>query len=264
MTDNEFPQVVPAGAYGGFAKMDFHVHTPVSRCYEDNMYPELGLHTQPEDIVRAAVDAGLQAMVVSDHNAVASIDPIRGIARKSGLVIFPGMELTTHGGHLLALFEPDTAVDYMTRLLDLLEFPEEEWGNPTYSTQLWLDEAAGKVEQMGGLAIAAHIDREPRGFVAGQFDRAIKVRIHGSDYLGGLEITDPRDKPRWEQGKVRHFLKPYPVVQGSDAHAPREVGRRPTFLYMPELNLTGMRRAFEEYQDFVKFPEELEHELRMD
>ena len=43
-----------------------------------------------------------------------------------------------------------------------------------------------------------------------------------------------------------------------------EVGRRPTFLYMPELNLTGMRRAFEEYQDFVKFPEELEHELRMD
>ena len=261
MTENALPRVVPADAYGGFFKMDFHVHTPVSHCYEDNMYPELGLHTQPEDIVRAAVEAGLQAMVISDHNAVASVDPIRALARPLGLVIFPGMELTTQGGHLLALFEPETTVEYMKQLLDVLEFPESEWGNPTYSTHLWLDEAAARVERLGGLAIAAHIDREPRGFVAGQFDRAIKVRIHGSDFLGGLEITDPRDKPKWERGAVRNFTKPYPVVQGSDAHAPREVGRRPTFLYMPELTLAGMRKAFEEYQDFVKFPQELEGEI---
>lgn len=255
------PQVVPANKYSGFYKMDFHVHTPVSHCYEDNMYPELNLHTTPEDIVRAAVESGLQAMVISDHNAVASIDPIRAIARGVGLVIFPGMELTTQGGHLLALFEPDTTVDYMKKLLDTLEFPEEQWGNPTFSTHLWLDEAAGKVEAMAGLAIAAHIDREPRGFVAGQFDRAIKVRIHGSDHLSGLEITDPRDKQRWEEGQMRSFLKPYPVVQGSDAHAPREVGRRPTFLHMPELTLAGMRKAFEYSRDFVRFPTELENEL---
>jgi len=255
------PQVVSAKSYGGFCKMDFHVHTPVSRCYEDNMYPELGLNTQPEDIVRAAVESGLQAMVISDHNAVASIDPIRALAQEAGLVIFPGMELTTQGGHLLALFEPDTTVEYMKQLLDLLEFPEAEWGNPTYSTQLWLDEAAGRVDGLGGLAIAAHIDREPRGFVAGQFDRAVKVRIHGSDYLSGLEITDPRDKLKWEGGEMRSFVKPYPVVQGSDAHAPREVGRRPTFLYMPELTLAGMRKAFEYSRDFVRFPAELENEL---
>src|SRR5437588_451657 len=131
--------------------MDFHVHTPLSKCYEDNMYPELGLHTQPEDIVRAAIDAGLQAMVISDHNAAAMVDPIRDLAREAGLVIFPGIEITTQGGHLLALFEPETSVPYMTRLLDVLEFPEEEYGNPTYTTQLWLDEAAGRVEAHGGL-----------------------------------------------------------------------------------------------------------------
>ena len=248
-------------SHGGFTKMDFHIHTPISQCYEDNMSPELNLNTQPEDIVRAAVSAGLQVMVISDHNAVANIDPIRKVAAEVGLVIFPGIEITAEGGHMLALFETDTSVEHMTKLLDQLEFPEEERGNGSYSTHFWVDQCADKVEAFGGLAIAAHIDREPRGFVAGYFDRSIKQRIHGSDFLGGLEITDPRNKPNWEQGKMRYFTKPYPVVQGSDAHAPAEVGRRPTFVYLPELTLTGLRKAFEEYQDFVKFPAELEREL---
>ena len=245
----------------GFTKMDFHVHTPISRCYDDNMQPELDLHTQPEDIVRSAVAAGLQAMVISDHNAVTSIDPIRKLAAEQGLVIFPGMELTTQGGHLLALFDPDTDVARMSKLIDQLEFPEEERGNGSYSTPFWLDECAEKVEAAGGLAIAAHIDREPRGFVAGYFDRSIKQRIHGSDFLTGLEITDPRAKAEWEQGKVRHYTKPYPVVQGSDAHGAGEIGRRPTFLYLSELSLKGLRKAFGEYQDFVRFPMELDREL---
>ena len=247
--------------YGGFVKMDFHIHTPVSQCYEDNMNPELNLRTTPEDIVRAAIASGLNAMVISDHNAVANIDPIRAVAKELGLVIFPGMELTTEGGHMLALFETDTSTGYMAELLDVLEYPMEERGNGSYSTHFWLDHCADKVESFGGLAIAAHIDREPRGFVAGYFERAIKQRIHGSDYLGGLEITDPRNKKNWEQGQMRYFTKPYPVVQGSDAHAPGEVGRRPTFIYLSELNLRGLRKAFEEYQDFVKFPSELEVEL---
>ncbi|GEM_PF-599381 len=247
--------------YGGFAKMDFHIHTPVSLCYEDNMYTELNLHTTPDDIVRAALASGLTAMVISDHNAVANIDPIRAVAKELGLVIFPGMELTTEGGHMLALFETDTSTDYMAELLDALEYPMEERGNGSYSTHFWLDECADKVESFGGLAIAAHIDREPRGFAAGYFDRSIKQRIHGSDYLGGLEITDPRNKKNWEEGAMRYFSKPYPVVQGSDAHSPGEVGRRPTYIYLQELTLHGLRKAFEEYQDFVKFPSELETEL---
>ena len=146
----------------------------------------------------------------------------------------------------------------MRRLLDQLEFPEEEHGNGSYSTQYWLDECARAVSDFGGLAVAAHIDREPRGFTAGYFDRGVKQRIHSSDFLAGLEITDPRSKLDWEQGKMRHFPKPYPVVQGSDAHGATEVGRRPTHLYMTEINLAGLRAAFDEYPDFVKFPRELE------
>ena len=245
-------------AIPGFVKMDFHVHTPVSRCYDDNMQPELGLTTQPEHIVQAAVGAGLQAMAVSDHNAVTNIVPMQRAAAEHGLIIFPAMELTTQGGHLLAIFDVEADIAHMRRLLDQLEFPEEEHGNGSYSTQYWLDECARTVSDFGGLAVAAHIDREPRGFTAGYFDRSVKQRIHSSDFLAGLEITDPRSKPAWEQGKMRHFPKPYPVVQGSDAHGATEVGRRPTHLYMTEISLAGLRAAFDEYPDFVKFPRELE------
>lgn len=253
----------PAPFKGGFIKMDFHVHTPVSYCYDDNMEPELGLRTQPEHIVQAALDAGLDAMVVSDHNAVTNIRPMQAAAADTGLVIFPAIELTTTGGHLLAIFDPEDDVDRMARLLDRLEFPESESGNGSYSTHFWLDGCARAVVDFGGMAIAAHIDREPRGFVAGYFERDIKQRIHGSDFLSGLEITDPRGKPDWEQGKVRHYTKPYPVVQGSDAHGHTEVGRRPTHLYVTELTLKGFRAAFAHCQDFVKFPKELELETAL-
>jgi PHP family Zn ribbon phosphoesterase len=250
----------PTPGTGGFVKMDFHVHTPVSYCYDDNMERELGLRTEPSHIVQAALDAGLNAMVVSDHNAVTNIRPMQAAAAGTGLVIFPAIELTTQGGHLLAIFDPEDDVDRMARLLDQLEFPEAQYGNGSYSTHFWLDECARAVVDFGGLAIAAHIDREPRGFTAGYFDRDIKKRIHNSDFLTALEITDPRSKPDWEQGKVRHYPKPYPIVQGSDAHGHREVGRRPTHLYVTECTLAGFRQAFAHYTDFVKFPRELAFE----
>ena len=138
-----------ASFLGGFIKMDFHVHTPVSYCYDDNMSPELGLRTQPEHIVQAAVEAGLDAMVVSDHNAVTNIKPMQAAAAGTNLVIFPAIELTTTGGHLLAIFDPEDDVDHMARLLDRLEFPESESGNGSYSTHFWLDECARAVVDFG-------------------------------------------------------------------------------------------------------------------
>lgn len=241
-----------------FKHVDFHVHSPVSACYEDNMRPEANLHTQPEEIVEAATRAGLDAIAITDHNSGKGLDAIREAAARRGLVVFPGTEITTRGGHLLAIFEQDTSAALITGLVRALGFDEAKEGQGYEETRVWLDEVARMVTERGGLAIAAHIDRQPRGFTASFESLTDKKRIHSSPYLAALEITNPSNKGAWTQGTMPHYAKQYPCLQDSDAHAPGEVGRRSTYLKVPHLTLEGLRLAFREFEARVRFPQELD------
>ena len=72
-----------------------------------------------------------------------------------------------------------------------------------------------------------------------------------------MEITDPRNKNRWNQGLMPHYPRKLACIQGSDAHAPAEIGRRPVYLRVPTLDLAGLRLAFRDYDGRIFFPEEL-------
>ncbi len=245
-------------ALSSFKRVDFHVHSPVSACYEDNMRPEAHLHTQPEDIVEAALAAGLDAIALTDHNSARGIDSIREAAARRGLVVFPGTEITTRGGHLLAVFEQETPAAVITGLVRALGFDEAKEGQGYEESKVWLDEVARLVTERGGLAIAAHIDRQPRGFTASYESIADKKRIHASPHLAALEITVPSNKGAWTRGAMPHYTKRYPCVQDSDAHAPGEIGRRSTFLKLPALDLAALRLALRDFEERVRFPEELD------
>jgi predicted metal-dependent phosphoesterase TrpH len=65
-----------------YRKVDLHMHTPASHCYE---YPE---HT-PGEIVQAAIENGLDAIAVTDHNTAAWIGRIKSAAQNAALTVFP-------------------------------------------------------------------------------------------------------------------------------------------------------------------------------
>ena len=71
-----------------FRKVDLHIHTPKSICYSDQS-------VTPEQIVDAALAVKLEAIAITDHNSVEAISDIRKAARQKGLVVFPGVELST-------------------------------------------------------------------------------------------------------------------------------------------------------------------------
>ncbi len=242
-----------------YRKMDFHVHTPESQCYEERMYPELKRHTRPEDIVAGALEASVEAIVITDHNSAEGFGSVLQAARGSGLHVFPGMELSLRGGHVIAVFDADISVHRLRQLLAEFSLPERAWGDGFVQSPVWMDEAFAHIEQLGGLAIAAHIDRAPRGFVAGDESRSDKKRIHASPHLTALEITDPRDGEQWRLGQMPHFPKPYPVIQGSDAHAPKEIGRRPVFLAVERWDVAGLRQAFLNHEQTIRFPHEMDN-----
>jgi predicted metal-dependent phosphoesterase TrpH len=246
------------GTLPGFKKLDLHIHTSFSACYIDHIRPELGRHTEPAEILAAAEQAGLDAIAVTDHNGGEVIDEMRALARGSSVTIIPGTEISTRGGHCLALFDVDTPVDVIRDLMLAIDLPEEVWGDGFRRTERWMDEVFEQIAARGGLAIAAHVDREPRGFLFSDERPSDKLRIYNSPHLAALEITDPKFKQRYTTGADPRYRTPRACVQDSDAHAPEEVGRRPTFYRIDEITLPALRAAIADYQNSIVFPWELD------
>ena len=232
-----------------FKKIDLHIHTPKSLCYSDRS-------VSPEQIVDAALAAELDAIAITDHNTVEAIDDIGRIASQKGLCVFPGIELTTEGGHVIGIFEMDTPREKLENFLVSVGVPYEEWGDAAAMTDSVIEEVFQEIHGRNGIAIAAHIERWPSGFLETNQPRQVKMNIHNSEYLDALEISVADNKYLWNSGQVRGYPKKYACIQGSDAHALDEIGRRPVYVQMTQVNLEDLRRAFLEYESRIMFPNE--------
>lgn len=83
--------------------IDLHTHSTVSDGTES-----------PTELIRAAVDAGIGTVAITDHDSTAGWSDAFGAAAGTGLTVVPGMELSTRFGwksvHLLAyLVDPEHA-----------------------------------------------------------------------------------------------------------------------------------------------------------
>jgi len=211
----------------------------------------------PEEIVDAALTDGLEAIAITDHNTVEAIEEVRQAAAERGLCVFPGIELSTTGGHILVLFRTDMPIKELHDFVDYVGVDLEGRGDTIVQARGNTEEVLEKVEERGGLAIAAHVERWPSGFLETNQSRRVKRAIHGSDHLSALEITVPRNKGLWNAGNVRGYPKQRACIQGSDAHALEDIGRRPVYIRMRETTLDALRVALSAHETEVAFPGEL-------
>ncbi len=232
-----------------FRKVDLHIHTPKSMCYNDKS-------VTPEQIIDTALAKSLEVIAITDHNTVGAIEDIRQIAKKDGLFVFPGVELSTKSGHVLAIFEVDIPVDKLEDFLDNIGIVREGWGDAHTIAANGMGEVLEKIDEWGGIAIAAHIDRWPSGFLETNEPRKVKKDIHSSKYLSALEITIPQSKAAWNEGQVRNFPKKYACIQGSDAHDLNEIARRPVYIQMEQVSLETLKSALFDYKTKIIFSDE--------
>src|SRR5271157_980481 len=84
-----------------FRQLDLHLHTPASGDFKDRS-------ATPREIIDAAKKRKLDAIAVTDHNAIDWVDKVRSAIKGDEIVVFPGFELNAAGGHVLAIFDPFT------------------------------------------------------------------------------------------------------------------------------------------------------------
>ena len=228
--------------------VDLHVHTPVSTCYSE---PQ----ATSDCIVDAAVGAGLDAIAITDHNSAAAVDRVRSVAHLRGLFVFPGMEVSTASGHVLGIFDLNAATAVLEGVFERLGIPPDARGDGTRTANAGLDEVFRTITDAGGLAVAAHIDRWPSGLLHSVASLTDRVRILSSEYLSALEITVPGNKHLWNTGQVTYSPRKLACVQGSDAHAPAEIGRRRVLVTIGEASLASLREALALNNTSIVFPD---------
>jgi hypothetical protein len=225
-----------------FWAVDLHVHTPGSL---DAKAENFGT---AEDIVAAAINAGLDAIAVTDHNTSSWCDVVASAAVGTSLVVLPGVEISTTEGHLLAIWEVGTTADTIRDLLVALDIKSSDQGKLDIAAKKNLAESAQKVDEYGGLAIPAHIDR-PRGMLR------IEVKDNLLDTLlepaiAAVEIFNRDTEAREIEPRVRG-RRILACIQGSDtwssalnAHSLGGIGARRTWIKASRPDLVGLRHAF--------------------
>lgn len=157
--------------------MDFHTHTPESEDYangEQDPAIRASLKQQPpEDWLKHHMVAGLDAVVVTDHNSTGFISRLqqsyaamnRADTSFRPLVIFPGFELSVNGGlHLLAVFDPDRNLDEVSGIISACGYTGARGETNSGVCSKSFADCVKIIKENGGLTIAAHVD-EPCGLL---------------------------------------------------------------------------------------------------
>lgn len=218
-------------------KYDFHIHSALSPCGDEDM--------TPNNIVGMAYVAGVQAIALTDHNTVGNVRAAMKVGKQLGVTVIAGMEIeTSEEVHVLSVFpsveSAEEVAEIVYKSLPSVENKSEIFGRQLYlnendeiigeekkllisPTSLSIEKVFELVGQAGGLAIPAHIDRHSYsvltnlGFIPEEI---------GATWI---EMSNTVQSPE-DYIASRKDLERYSVMQNSDAHYLKDIASKANFL----------------------------------
>jgi predicted metal-dependent phosphoesterase TrpH len=165
----------------------------------------------------AAVD--LDALAVTDHDAIeASLEATRR-APEYGILGIPGLEVTSAAGHVLALGVEE-------------QVPPE----------LPFAETVERIRELGGVAVVPHPFQKSRSGVAANVDPEELADVDAIEVYNSRLLTGYANR-RAERFAREHGL---PMTAGSDAHISEMVGQAPTIVDAEEPTTEAVLAAIRE------------------
>lgn len=218
---------------------DFHIHSCLSPCGDDEM--------TPNNLVNMAQLAGLTALALTDHNTCGNCAAAAAVARELGLTFLAGMELcTAEEAHVVCLFPTVEAAQrfeaQITPTLPPIKNRPDIFGEQilcdaedrpigtneillTTASSISVDSVAALARSFGGTAFPAHIDRP---------SYSVTAALGDLPPLGfaAIEIT--------KNGNVEELSSRYseligkPLLQNSDAHHLEDIQDAGPYLDLPD------------------------------
>ena len=206
------------------SKADLHIHTTYS--FDGT--------ASVREVLEAAVRAGLDVIAITDHDQVRGSLEACAIAKKYGIQVIPGAEVSTSEGHLVVLFIERNIPPGMSLIDTLIA-----------------------VREMGGMAIAAHPDQPiPNSIPLNSIIKALE-HPQAREALYGIETCNMNAShssfnPRSQKAAVS---LPLAHIASSDAHIASMVGAGVT--HFEGSTVQDLRRNI---QHRATRPEQVNHE----
>ena len=221
-------------------RYELHCHSCASPCGDDSMTPVM--------LCGMAALEGIQLLAVTDHNCAANLPAAEEACAAYGLTLLPGIEVTTEEEiHLLCYFPTVEAAQAMGTLLyeylpdipcepdffgnqlvmdsddNIIDRPEKLLINATL-----LDLARTKVlaEQLGGLCVPAHLDKDSTSVLS-----VLGIMPEELDFPC-VEFRDPARVQRFVE--LGALPPPREVLTSSDAHRIEALGEAGGIMEHPE------------------------------
>ena len=228
---------------------DLHIHSCLSPCADNDM--------TPADICGMAKLKGLDMIAVTDHNATANLPYVQAAADFYGLLLIPGIEITTREEvHMLGYFpDVETALEFgeflkghMPKGRNRPDFFGHQWvmnedgevlrEEETLligASDLPLKAAAQEVRSRGGVPVPAHINRGSNGLLINLGFFPPDIEFSAVEVWRAL----PCD-PAVQAGRI--------VLHSSDAHYLGDILEPEITIHLPE-------RSVAAFLDYLRHPE---------
>lgn len=212
----------------------------------------------PRALVEKSLEKGLDIIAICDHNSSENVQYVIKAAQGKAIIVLPGMEVTTKEEvHILALFN---RLDELLLLQEIVynalpgKNDEDRFGCQAIvneadeveglserlligATTLSLKELEEKIHTLGGLAIAAHIDRQSFSVISQLGFIPEDIKFDALEISVGLEIDEARrEYPQ---------LLSYPFLKSSDAHFLNDIGSASTKFSLEEGTISEIKMALE-------------------
>lgn len=230
-------------------RADLHIHTLLSPCAD--------LEMTPANIVQKAKEKGLQIIGITDHNSTKNAVLVKRLAKKEGIFVLTGAEVTTKEEvHCLAFFEFENQLKQFQQFLDsqitIIPNPDGHFGyQPVVdenediielilnylpaALKSGITEIQNVVEKLDGIFIPAHVDRPSNGIFSqlGFIPAGLKLDAMGVSILSS--VKDVR----------KHYVleKEITIIRNSDAHLLRQIGEIYTLFYLKKISFREIKSA---------------------
>ncbi|MDF2985856.1 MAG: hypothetical protein K0R50_1366 [Eubacterium sp.] len=235
---------------------DLHIHTALSPCADNDM--------TPNNIVNMSILKGLDVIAITDHNSCANVEACTAAAADKQLLVIPGMEVeTAEEIHVICLF-PDFGKAMEMQNWIYSRLPAYKNNEGVFGSQLimdWQDNIIRKEDrlllvsatitinevfrivnqQLKGLAVPAHIDRQANSLISsfGVIPEDIDISC--------VEIRNRSREALLEEHHPK--LKNINKIYSSDAHYLGNISERQNFVEVDEINAEGVLRALSVYRE---------------